>query len=99
MALPDMHRAEPIPAEAEAAIAELLQSGDLFRYTAAKDAPVSLLEVEFAQMMGTRPMSVLLAAATPGFPPHCIWPRQVTTWCFWTRSAWVSALRGAMADS
>ncbi|MFG6593150.1 DegT/DnrJ/EryC1/StrS family aminotransferase [Sulfitobacter sp. 1A13368] len=53
MALPDMHRAEPIPAEAEAAIAELLQSGDLFRYTAAKDAPVSLLEVEFAQMMGS----------------------------------------------
>ena len=52
MALPDLHRAEPIPAEAEAAIAELLQSGDLFRYTAAKDAPVSLLEVEFAQMMG-----------------------------------------------
>ena len=54
MALPDMHRAEPIPAEAEAAIAELLQSGDLFRYTAAKDAPVSLLESEFAQMMGSR---------------------------------------------
>lgn len=53
MALPDMHRAEPIPAEAEAAIAELLQSGDLFRYTAAKDAPVSLLEVEFARMMGS----------------------------------------------
>ena len=31
MALPDMHKAEPIPAEAEAAISELLQSGDLFR--------------------------------------------------------------------
>ena len=30
-----------------------MQSGDLFRYTAAKDAPVSLLEVEFAQMMGS----------------------------------------------
>ena len=54
MALPDMHRAEPIPAEAEAAIAELLQSGDLFRYTAAQDAPASLLEREFAQMMGSR---------------------------------------------
>ena len=53
MALPYMHRVEPIPAEAEAAIAALLQSGDLFRYTAAKDAPVSLLEVEFAQMMGS----------------------------------------------
>ncbi len=54
MALPDMHKAEPIPAEAEAAIAELLQSGDLFRYTAAENAPVSLLETEFAQMMGSR---------------------------------------------
>lgn len=54
MALPDMHRAEPIPAEAKAALAALLQSGDLFRYTAAKDAPVSLLEVEFAQMMGSK---------------------------------------------
>ncbi|SFG56697.1 DegT/DnrJ/EryC1/StrS family aminotransferase [Sulfitobacter dubius] len=54
MTLPDMHRAEPIPAEAEAAVAELLQSGDLFRYTAAKDAPVSLLEVEFARMMGSK---------------------------------------------
>jgi len=54
MALPDMHKAEPIPTEAEAAIAELLQSGDLFRYTAAKNAPVSLLEVEFAQMMGSK---------------------------------------------
>ncbi|MEX3315986.1 DegT/DnrJ/EryC1/StrS family aminotransferase [Sulfitobacter sp. PS-8MA] len=54
MALPDMHKAEPIPAEAETAIAELLQSGDLFRYTAAENAPVSLLEVEFAQMMGSK---------------------------------------------
>ncbi|NUH66057.1 aminotransferase class I/II-fold pyridoxal phosphate-dependent enzyme [Sulfitobacter sp. S0837] len=54
MALPDMHKAEPIPAEAEAAIAELLQSGDLFRYTAAENAPVSLLETEFAKMMGSR---------------------------------------------
>jgi dTDP-4-amino-4,6-dideoxygalactose transaminase len=54
MALPDMHSAEPIPEAARAEIDRLLQSGDLFRYTAAKDAPVSLLEAEFAAMMGTR---------------------------------------------
>ena len=29
-----------------------MQSGDLFRYTAPQDAPVALLEAEFAQMMG-----------------------------------------------
>ncbi|MEL7093530.1 MAG: DegT/DnrJ/EryC1/StrS family aminotransferase, partial [Pseudomonadota bacterium] len=54
MSLPDMHSAEPIPAEARAEIDRLLTSGDLFRYTAASDAPVSLLEAEFAQMMGTK---------------------------------------------
>ncbi len=54
MTLPDMHRAEPIPQDARAEIERLLQSGDLFRYTADVDAPVSLLEAEFAQMMGTR---------------------------------------------
>jgi len=32
----------------------LLQTGDLFRYTRPQDAPVSLLEQEFAQMMGTK---------------------------------------------
>ncbi|MCY4335408.1 MAG: aminotransferase class I/II-fold pyridoxal phosphate-dependent enzyme [Litoreibacter sp.] len=51
---PDLHEAEPIPAAAKAAIEELLQSGDLFRYTAPADAPVALLEREFAEMMGSR---------------------------------------------
>ena len=54
MALPDMHTAEAIPPEARTEIARLLTSGDLFRYTAAADAPVSLLEAEFAAMMGSR---------------------------------------------
>ena len=54
MTLPDMHRAEAIPDAARAEIERLLQSGDLFRYTAAADAPVSLLEAEFADMMGSR---------------------------------------------
>ncbi|KAB2541930.1 aminotransferase [Salipiger aestuarii] len=52
--LPNMHDAEPIPAEARAEIDRLLQSGDLFRYTAPQDAPVALLEREFAAMMGTK---------------------------------------------
>ena len=53
MKTPDIHQAEPIPATAKAEIERLLSSGDLFRYTAAKDAPVTLLETEFAQMMGS----------------------------------------------
>ncbi len=52
--LPNMHDAEPIPAEARAEIDRLLQSGDLFRYTAPEDAPVALLEREFAALMGTK---------------------------------------------
>ena len=51
---PDVHQAEPIPAAAREAIEALLQSGDLFRYTAPQDAPVSLLEAEFAAMMGSK---------------------------------------------
>ncbi|MDW4499637.1 aminotransferase class I/II-fold pyridoxal phosphate-dependent enzyme [Sulfitobacter sp. D35] len=54
MPLPDMHAAEPIPDAVRGEIDRLLQSGDLFRYTAAKDAPVSLLEAEFAEMMGMK---------------------------------------------
>ena len=54
MSLPDMHSAEAIPPEARAEIDRLLTSGDLFRYTAPHDAPVSLLEAEFAKMMGSR---------------------------------------------
>ncbi|MEL6886935.1 MAG: aminotransferase class I/II-fold pyridoxal phosphate-dependent enzyme [Pseudomonadota bacterium] len=54
MNLPDMHTAEPIPAAARDEIDRLFASGDLFRYTAPEDAPVSLLEAEFAEMMGSR---------------------------------------------
>ncbi|WP_176445163.1 DegT/DnrJ/EryC1/StrS family aminotransferase [Maliponia aquimaris] len=49
-----MHDAEPIPAEARAEIDRLLTSGDLFRYTAPEDAPVALLEREFAEYMGAK---------------------------------------------
>ncbi|TCO70874.1 DegT/DnrJ/EryC1/StrS family aminotransferase [Rhodovulum euryhalinum] len=51
---PNVYDAEPIPEAARAEIDRLLQSGDLFRYTAAKDAPVTLLEREFAAFMGAR---------------------------------------------
>lgn len=51
---PSVYDAEPIPDSARAEIDYLLQSGDLFRYTAAKDAPVALLESEFAAMMGSK---------------------------------------------
>ncbi len=54
MSLPNLHQAEPIPASARSEIDRLLQSADLFRYTAAEDAPVSLLEEEFARMMGSK---------------------------------------------
>ena len=42
--VPNVHDAEPIPEAARDAIDALLQSGDLFRYTAPKDSPVTLLE-------------------------------------------------------
>ncbi|WP_299354551.1 aminotransferase class I/II-fold pyridoxal phosphate-dependent enzyme [uncultured Shimia sp.] len=51
---PNVYDAEPIPASAKAEVERLLQSGDLFRYTAPQDAPVSLMESEFAEMMGTK---------------------------------------------
>lgn len=51
---PDLHQAEPIPAAARAAIEDLLQSADLFRYNAPQDAPVALLESEFAALMGAK---------------------------------------------
>ena len=54
MRTPNLHQAEPIPAQARADVAALLSSADLFRYTAAADAPVSLLEQEFATLMGSR---------------------------------------------
>ncbi len=51
---PDCHAAEPIPEAARAEIERLLQTGDLFRYTAPQDAPVALLEAEFAELLGAR---------------------------------------------
>ncbi len=51
---PNVYDAEPIPEAARAEIERLLQSGDLFRYTVPENAPVSLLEREFADMMGTK---------------------------------------------
>lgn len=51
---PDVYSAEPIPEAARVEIDRLLQSGDLFRYTADADAPVTLLEQDFAKMMGSR---------------------------------------------
>ena len=51
---PNVYDAEPIPEEARAEIDRLLKTGDLFRYTAPENAPVTLLEQEFAEMMGSR---------------------------------------------
>ena len=51
---PNVYDAEPIPPSAREEIDRLLQSGDLFRYTAPENAPVSLLEAEFAKMMGVK---------------------------------------------
>ena len=50
---PNVYDAEPIPEEARAEIDRLLSSGDLFRYTAPENAPVTLLEQEFAALMGS----------------------------------------------
>jgi dTDP-4-amino-4,6-dideoxygalactose transaminase len=51
---PNVHAAEPIPPAAKEAIDALMQSGDLFRYTAPQDAPVALLEAEFAKLLGSK---------------------------------------------
>ena len=51
---PNVHEAESIPEAARAEIDRLLTSGDLFRYTAPSDAPVALLEQEFADLLGAR---------------------------------------------
>ncbi len=51
---PNVYDAEPIPEAARAEIDRMLQSGDLFRYTAPENAPVALLEKEFAEFMGTK---------------------------------------------
>lgn len=50
----NVHDAEPIPQAARAEIDRMLQSGDLFRYTAPENAPVTLLETEFAARLGSR---------------------------------------------
>ena len=50
----DVYAAEAIPDAALVAIEAMLGSGDLFRYTAAKDAPVALLEAEFAALLGAK---------------------------------------------
>ena len=52
--VPNVHDAEPIPEAAREALEALMRSGDLFRYTAPQNAPVSLLETEFAALMGSR---------------------------------------------
>lgn len=51
---PNVYDAEPIPEAARAEIEQMLQSGDLFRYTAPENAPVTLLEQDFAAHMGTK---------------------------------------------
>lgn len=51
---PNVYDAEPIPEEARIEIDKLLKSGDLFRYTASENAPVTLLEKEFADLMGAK---------------------------------------------
>lgn len=52
--VPNVYDAEPIPEAARAEINRLLNSGDLFRYTAPADAPVALLEREFSDLMGVK---------------------------------------------
>ena len=44
---PNVYDAEAIPETARAEIERLLATGDLFRYTAPENAPVTLLEVKF----------------------------------------------------
>ncbi len=51
---PNLYAAEPIPAAAQAEIAALLSSGDLFRYTTPETSPVALLETDFAQAIGSK---------------------------------------------
>lgn len=48
---PKPYATEPIPPDAETRIVTMLRSGDLFRYTANTDAPVTCLEKEFAAFM------------------------------------------------
>lgn len=50
----DLHTAEPIPETVQAEIQALLNTGDLFRYHAAQGSAVTVLEQEFAAMLGAR---------------------------------------------
>lgn len=50
----DLHQAEPIPEKARAAIDTMLETGDLFRYHATDNSPVTLLELDFAAMLGAK---------------------------------------------
>jgi dTDP-4-amino-4,6-dideoxygalactose transaminase len=54
MTIPDMHKSEAIPTSARVEVERLLSTGDLFRYTAAENAPVTLLEQEFAAAFGSK---------------------------------------------
>lgn len=55
MTLPtDVYDAEPIPSAGREQVARLMETGDLFRYTAAEGAPVSALEEEFAAFIGAK---------------------------------------------
>lgn len=51
---PNLYDAEPIPDQAREKVLELLETADLFRYTAPSDAPVTLLEREFAELLGSK---------------------------------------------
>lgn len=50
----DLHTAESIPDTVRSELESLLKSGDLFRYHASENAPVTLLEQEFAAILGKR---------------------------------------------
>lgn len=50
---PNVHAAEAIPSAALEAIETMMRSGDLFRYNS-ENAPVTLLEQEFAALLGAK---------------------------------------------
>jgi dTDP-4-amino-4,6-dideoxygalactose transaminase len=60
---PNVYDAEPIPEAARSEIMALLESGDLFRYTAGSDSPVAKLEREFADLMGV-PFALAVSSCT-----------------------------------
>jgi dTDP-4-amino-4,6-dideoxygalactose transaminase len=51
---PNLYASEPIPKSAQAEIEAFLSSGDLFRYTTPETSPVALLELDFAQALGSK---------------------------------------------